>query len=93
MDPADSHVSETFLSPPPDTIQLHSQAPKRTASEAELHPTRVRPPESVKRRASQACESCRARKVRCNVAKHGAPCTNCTLDEVECIVGESKRKK
>ena len=33
------------------------------------------------------------RKVRCNVVEHGAPCTNCRLDEVECIVSESKRKK
>jgi hypothetical protein len=31
--------------------------------------------------------------VRCNVTEHGAPCTNCRLDEVECIVSESRRKK
>ncbi|KAK3062236.1 hypothetical protein LTS18_004549, partial [Coniosporium uncinatum] len=48
---------------------------------------------SVKRRASKACQCCRARKVRCNVTEHGAPCTNCRLDEVECIVSESRRKK
>ena len=48
---------------------------------------------SVKRRASRACQCCRARKVRCNVTEHGAPCTNCRLDEVECIVSESRRKK
>jgi hypothetical protein len=47
----------------------------------------------VKRRASKACQCCRARKVRCNVVEHGAPCTNCRLDEVECIVTESKRRK
>jgi len=47
----------------------------------------------VKRRASKACQCCRARKVRCNVTEHGAPCTNCRLDEVECIVSESRRKK
>lgn len=34
----------------------------------------------------------RARKVRCNVVEQ-TPCTNCRLDEVECIVSESKRKK
>ncbi|KAF2842406.1 hypothetical protein M501DRAFT_928147 [Patellaria atrata CBS 101060] len=48
---------------------------------------------SVKRRAAKACQCCRARKVRCNVTEHGAPCTNCRLDEVECIVSESRRRK
>ena len=48
---------------------------------------------SVKRRASQACACCRARKVRCNVTEYGAPCTNCRLDEVDCVVSESRRKK
>ncbi|PWW72512.1 hypothetical protein C7212DRAFT_302062 [Tuber magnatum] len=47
----------------------------------------------VKRRASKACQCCRARKVRCNVVEHGAPCTNCRLDEVECIITESRRRK
>ncbi|EXJ89764.1 hypothetical protein A1O3_02831 [Capronia epimyces CBS 606.96] len=93
MDPADSHVSETFLSPRPETTQQRPQALERTASEAETHPNRARQPKSVKRRASQACQSCRARKVRCNVAKHGAPCIHCRLDEIECIIGESKRKR
>jgi hypothetical protein len=58
-----------------------------------LKPNGMRPPKSVKRRASKACQCCRSRKVRCNVVEHGAPCTNCRLDEVECIVSESKRKK
>lgn len=31
--------------------------------------------------------------MRCNVVEHGAPCTNCRLDEVECVVTESKRRK
>jgi hypothetical protein len=31
--------------------------------------------------------------VRCNVTEHGAPCTNCRLDEVDCVVSESRRKK
>ncbi|KAF1841149.1 uncharacterized protein K460DRAFT_380866 [Cucurbitaria berberidis CBS 394.84] len=65
--------------------------PKRKATQAGLdgHATG----RSVKRRASKACQCCRARKVRCNVTEHGAPCTNCRLDEVECIVSESRRKK
>ncbi|KAH7080312.1 cutinase transcription factor 1 alpha [Paraphoma chrysanthemicola] len=67
------------------------QAPKRKVTQAGLdgNPTG----RSVKRRASKACQCCRARKVRCNVTEHGAPCTNCRLDEVECIVSESRRKK
>ncbi|KFL61124.1 uncharacterized protein TERG_11964 [Trichophyton rubrum CBS 118892] len=47
----------------------------------------------VKRRASKACCCCRARKVRCDVVENGSPCTNCRLDDVECVVAESKRKK
>ncbi|KAF2796166.1 cutinase transcription factor 1 alpha [Melanomma pulvis-pyrius CBS 109.77] len=68
-----------------------SQPPKRKAAQAGIdgHPTG----RSVKRRASKACQCCRARKVRCNVTEHGAPCTNCRLDEVDCIVSESRRKK
>ncbi|KXL49440.1 MAG: hypothetical protein FE78DRAFT_76324 [Acidomyces sp. 'richmondensis'] len=73
-------------------ITVQTQPAKRTADAAGLKPG-MRPAKSVKRRASKACQCCRARKVRCNVVEHGAPCTNCRLDEVECIVSESKRKK
>jgi hypothetical protein len=48
---------------------------------------------SVKRRASRACHCCRSRKVRCDVVESGTPCTNCRLDEVECMVSDSKRRK
>lgn len=75
----------------PSDHQNDIQAPKRKANQAGLdgHTTG----RSVKRRASKACQCCRARKVRCNVTEHGAPCTNCRLDEVDCIVSESRRKK
>jgi hypothetical protein len=63
---------------------------KRKANSMPGDGTGTRP---VKRRASKACQCCRSRKVRCNVTEHGAPCTNCRLDEVECIVSESRRKK
>ena len=69
------------------------QTNKRTASIAGLDNTNTPATRPVKRRASKACQCCRARKVRCNVTEHGAPCTNCRLDEVECIVSESRRKK
>lgn len=67
------------------------QPPKRKAAQAGIDGNTTG--RSVKRRASKACQCCRARKVRCNVTEHGAPCTNCRLDEVECIVSESRRKK
>lgn len=37
------------------------------------------------RRSRIACLDCRRRKVRCNVAVYGRPCTNCRLDGFECI--------
>lgn len=76
---------------PSDHHHQELQPPKRKATQAGLdgHTTG----RSVKRRASKACQCCRSRKVRCNVTEHGAPCTNCRLDEVECIVSESRRKK
>ncbi|KXT15164.1 hypothetical protein AC579_7936 [Pseudocercospora musae] len=83
-------------SSPSDTLEVHTQLPatnKRTSADAGLKTNGMRPAKSVKRRASKACQCCRARKVRCNVVEHGPPCTNCRLDEVECIVSESKRKK
>ncbi|KAK3071754.1 hypothetical protein LTR53_008082 [Teratosphaeriaceae sp. CCFEE 6253] len=85
-------MSESSGSPEAESITVHTQAPKRTADAAGLKPG-MRPSKSVKRRASKACSCCRSRKVRCNVVEHGAPCTNCRLDEVECVVSESKRKK
>lgn len=65
-------------------------AKKRGVAIAALDERSTRP---VKRRASKACQCCRSRKVRCNVVEHGAPCTNCRLDQVECVITESKRKR
>lgn len=65
--------------------------PKRKVSQTNAPGSnRTRP---VKRRASRACCCCRARKVRCDVVEHGSPCTNCRLDQVECVVTESKRRR
>ena len=63
---------------------------KRNATSAGLGTTSGR---TVKRRASRACHCCRSRKVRCDVMESGTPCTNCRLDEVECVVTDSKRRK
>ncbi|KAI8955540.1 hypothetical protein F4801DRAFT_270950 [Xylaria longipes] len=40
----------------------------------------------TRKRASKACLSCRARKVRCDVSQRGRPCMNCYLDSETCIV-------
>jgi len=80
--------SNIGMSEPPQT----NGVPKRKPDEAGFSTNGPRPSKSVKRRASKACQCCRARKVRCNVVEQ-IPCTNCRLDEVECIVSESKRKK
>jgi len=74
----------------PASLSSDFNGAKRKASTAfnELAQSR-----SVKRRASKACQCCRARKVRCNVVEHGAPCTNCRLDDIECVVTESRRKR
>ena len=46
-----------------------------------------------KKRSSRACTTCRFRKVRCNVVAHGAPCSNCRHDEIECILPLSRRQR
>lgn len=46
-----------------------------------------------RRRASRACLRCRNRKVRCDVARGGAPCTNCRLDVIQCVLSEPNRGK
>ncbi|OAG41158.1 hypothetical protein AYO21_04538 [Fonsecaea monophora] len=66
----------------------HTQ-PKRKSSTAGL----ATGGRTVKRRASKACHCCRGRKVRCDVVESGIPCTNCRLDEVECVVTEGKRRR
>ncbi|KAE8364495.1 fungal-specific transcription factor domain-containing protein [Aspergillus caelatus] len=47
----------------------------------------------LKNRASVACCRCHSRKVRCDVALRGSPCTNCSLDKVDCLVPQTRRRK
>jgi hypothetical protein len=47
----------------------------------------------MQKRASQACQLCRSRKVKCNVVEEGIPCRNCRLDEVQCFVPSSRRSR
>ncbi|CAG9986528.1 unnamed protein product [Clonostachys byssicola] len=45
-----------------------------------------------RQRARQACLTCRARKIRCDVCFSGVPCLNCKLDSQECVVKPRIRK-
>ncbi|KAB8276361.1 hypothetical protein BDV30DRAFT_206567 [Aspergillus minisclerotigenes] len=42
------------------------------------------------RRAALACQHCRRRKVRCNLAIEGPPCVNCRLDGWACVLPPRK---
>lgn len=44
-------------------------------------------------RSAVACQSCRARKVRCSVLLTGVPCVTCAQDQVQCVVIGRKRKR
>ncbi|KAL3450833.1 fungal-specific transcription factor domain-containing protein [Aspergillus insuetus] len=44
-------------------------------------------------RASQACKACRTRKVRCDAATYGLPCTNCRALCTTCLIPDRKRRK
>ncbi|OJD16056.1 hypothetical protein AJ78_03729 [Emergomyces pasteurianus Ep9510] len=67
---------------------MHTQ--RKRKAENDVHPSTKKP---VQKRASAACRSCRARKVRCDVLLKSTPCTNCRLDGAECVIAESKRTK
>ncbi|KAL1961210.1 hypothetical protein VTO42DRAFT_3156 [Malbranchea cinnamomea] len=54
-------------------------------------PVRARP--ATRKRASRACLTCRARKIRCDVTRVGMPCTNCRLDTSECVVQRRARRR
>lgn len=59
----------------PDSVSRVDKRPLPEPSESGPAPKLHRP------RASRACESCHARKVRCDVVLSN-PCTNCRLDRV-----------
>ncbi|KAM5368086.1 hypothetical protein ACJZ2D_009690 [Fusarium nematophilum] len=43
-------------------------------------------PDRARKRAAKACLGCRSRKVRCDVVHRKNRCTNCVLDNRECVV-------
>ena len=49
--------------------------------------------ENSRKRARVACVGCRARKVRCDAAKHGIPCAHCRRDQKLCILSGDKRRR
>lgn len=56
----------------------------------------IAPPEGpkegpTKKRASKACQNCRARKVKCNIIDNGIPCAYCCRRNVACAVSKSNR--
>lgn len=44
-------------------------------------------------RSRRACTACRSRKVRCDVLRAGAPCTNCRIGDLCCAMVPRKRPK
>ncbi|KAK4551454.1 Transcriptional activator of fatty acid utilization [Recurvomyces mirabilis] len=45
-----------------------------------------------RQRASRACETCHSRRVRCDAASLGVPCTTCVAFSIECKIPAPKRK-
>ncbi|KAK3069456.1 Transcriptional activator of fatty acid utilization [Teratosphaeriaceae sp. CCFEE 6253] len=75
-------------------------APAADPSPAQVPKDNPAPPSQIpgsasfrRQRASRACETCHARKVRCDAASLGVPCTNCVAFSIECRIPAPKRKK
>jgi hypothetical protein len=88
---APSHDGHSSASPPPAFTKRFSTSTSTTLG------TNTRP---AKKRATRACATCAARKVRCDVmqryhvtADGEMTCSNCTMDGIKCVIGESKRRK
>ncbi|KAH8146620.1 uncharacterized protein LAJ45_09303 [Morchella importuna] len=83
----------------PDT-ESRAESSRGTASPAASSSTSAAPasqnpthPSFRRQRAARACETCHARKVRCDAASLGVPCTNCVAFSIECKIPTPKRKK
>ncbi|CAH0056768.1 unnamed protein product [Clonostachys solani] len=61
-------------------------APSAPAAAPSTDNPKPRSQTKTRKRASKACLSCRARKVRCDVSQRGRPCMNCYLDSETCVV-------
>ncbi|KAI4195457.1 MAG: hypothetical protein LQ348_002457 [Seirophora lacunosa] len=74
---------------------MASAAKDHGVSDATAAPQSQTPghPSFRRQRASRACETCHGRKVRCDAASLGVPCTNCVAFSIECRIPPPKRKK
>ncbi|EXJ90376.1 hypothetical protein A1O1_03477 [Capronia coronata CBS 617.96] len=85
-----SPASESQSTPaeaPSQASNDQSGTKKAPANQTPGHPSFRR------QRASRACETCHARKVRCDAASLGVPCTNCVAFSIECRIPVPKRKR
>ncbi|KAI1612745.1 hypothetical protein EDD36DRAFT_487828 [Exophiala viscosa] len=49
--------------------------------------------DNKRKRSTRACETCRARKVRCDMQMFGSPCSNCRYQQIPCNPAENTRIK
>ncbi|KAM4064754.1 fungal specific transcription factor [Hirsutella rhossiliensis] len=80
-------------SPPQSQSQCDSRANASPPSAANAAAMAAGQTSFRRQRASRACETCHARKVRCDAASLGVPCTNCVAFQIECRIPTPKRKK
>ncbi|KAJ3535260.1 hypothetical protein NM208_g7209 [Fusarium decemcellulare] len=63
-----------------------SDSTQRLSSGADKIPARTN-------RAAKACSSCHMRKVRCDVARAGLPCTKCKDSGFDCVIQPRKKRR
>ncbi|OQO05452.1 Cutinase transcription factor 1 alpha [Cryoendolithus antarcticus] len=83
-------MAESHLAAPAGASTLEMNGVMGTAAPSSQIPGH---PSFRRQRASRACETCHARKVRCDAASLGVPCTNCVAFSIECKIPTPKRKK
>ncbi|KAK0266337.1 Transcriptional activator of fatty acid utilization [Friedmanniomyces endolithicus] len=80
--------------PPPASPLDLDTSPTQAPKDNPAPPSQIPGSASFRRqRASRACETCHSRKVRCDAASLGVPCTNCVAFSIECKIPAPKRKK
>lgn len=81
------------------TIDNSATAPEPQASNADQQtqmpespsPVVVSSRETKRKRSSIACRACHDKRVRCDAASRGLPCSNCRVRSAECSFIDSKR--
>ncbi|VZI11919.1 unnamed protein product, partial [Fusarium fujikuroi] len=80
-------ASSTSTTGPKSIIVVIQTVTASTMEEAMSHGANPR-----RKRASKACVACRSRKVRCDVTHRPHQCTNCALDNIQCVVKDRRTK-